>query len=165
LSVESFRPVYLLVFYSSAAICMASAWGWSAFGFGVLDSPSIRDAGSLLALTGSGLAWWAKRSLGASYSPCYASVVPPRLIALGPYRWVRHPLYSANLLTLVGLFFATGSRVLLAAIAAVGCFYLDAARREERTLSAELSEYRAYLAVTGRFAPRFIDCRLRRRTD
>jgi len=155
LTVKSFRPVFPLVFYSSALIFLASAWRLDVLSLRVLDASGIRDAGLLVALVGTSLAYWAKRTLGGSYSPCYASVLPPCVIANGPYRWVRHPLYSANLLTLSGLAIATTSGVLIAALAVVAAFYMRAANREERTLAAELAGYREYRWKTGRFVPRF----------
>jgi len=155
LTVKSFRPVFPLVFYSSAFICLASAWGLDVLGVRVLNATGTRDTGLLVALVGTGLAYWAKRTLGRSYSPCYASALPACLIANGPYRWVRHPLYSANLLTLSGIAIATTSAVLIAALAVVAAFYLRAARREERTLATELPGYREYESRTGRFVPCF----------
>lgn len=153
LTVKSFRPCFPIVFYSSALICVTSAWGLDIFSVRTFDTPLARDAGLSLAFVGCGLARWAKRTLGDSYSPCYASVLPARLIATGPYGWVRHPLYSANLFALFGLALATTSAVLFVAFAVVAAFYFRAAGREERTLTIELPGYRAYRARTGRFIP------------
>jgi protein-S-isoprenylcysteine O-methyltransferase Ste14 len=77
------------------------------------------------------------------------------LVTNGPYRWVRHPLYtSAAMLTLANFlaaanwfFFATGCVVfLLLAIRT---------RKEEENLIARFGDdYRNYMQRTGRFVPR-----------
>jgi protein-S-isoprenylcysteine O-methyltransferase Ste14 len=65
-----------------------------------------------------------------------AGIRPPRaaeaLQAGGPYRWVRHPLYSGWLLATFGTAHMTGDRLLFAGIAA--CYLIVAMPLEERSL-------------------------------
>jgi protein-S-isoprenylcysteine O-methyltransferase Ste14 len=67
-----------------------------------------------------------------------------RVVDAGPYRAIRHPGYAGSMLYMVGMTFALGSRVALAA-AAVLCVVLAARTAlEDRTLLAELEGYPAY---------------------
>jgi protein-S-isoprenylcysteine O-methyltransferase Ste14 len=69
---------------------------------------------------------------------------PPRLEIVGPYRWVRHPLYLAWVLIVFGVPAMTADHL---AFAALSTGYLLAGLQwEERSLAATLGEpYRAYL--------------------
>ncbi len=76
-----------------------------------------------------------------------------RLITAGPYRYVRHPMYSALLLMVAGIAFFNGHWLnyvgALAVLVAVG----GKARKEEDYLLARFAGYREYAARTGRFVP------------
>lgn len=82
---------------------------------------------------------------------------PQHFVNWGAYARVRHPFYAAFLLTLIGSVLAAPSWGTLAALV-YGALVLDAtAAREEDQLSAtDFGEaYRAYMARTGRFLPKF----------
>src|SRR2546425_1209236 len=80
-----------------------------------------------------------------------------RLITHGPYRWIRHPLYTALLLMSAGV-----ALLLLNALLIVLFFVAwGIARRravlEEELLGSEMGfgdVYRSYMEGTGRFLPR-----------
>lgn len=82
---------------------------------------------------------------------------PQHLVTYGAYGRIRHPLYTANLLAFAALvaFLPHWSTFVLAGY--VCAAMTVTATREERRLaeSAFGSEYRAYMARTGRFLPRF----------
>ena len=86
------------------------------------------------------------------------SVLPePRtratLVTTGPYRYVRHPLYTGLMLFGLGcaLGWATATHWLALAVLIV---VLEAkARREETFLRARFDGYAAYMARTRRFVP------------
>lgn len=75
------------------------------------------------------------------------------LITTGPYRWVRHPMYSALLLFSLGsaLYFGgwinTLGWVLLLAV------LFAKSQREERLLAHHFDNYTNYKAMTRRFIP------------
>ena len=98
---------------------------------------------------------WAKVQLGAQFSPCFDSLVANRLIDTGPYAYVRHPLYVANLAWLLGAFLATGSAWIVMNVGVMALYYVTSARQEERVLAKELPAYGEYMARTGAFLPRF----------
>lgn len=68
----------------------------------VLDLPEwVRWSGAALAPLALALLVWVHRTLDTNFSPTLRLKVSHRLVMHGPYRWVRHPMYTA--LMLVGL--------------------------------------------------------------
>lgn len=88
------------------------------------------------------------------YTPAHFSRYPSQVIQTGPYRFIRHPIYTANLLQLLGLFVATGSLWLLLNFCILLSYYLPTAILEERKLRMRLPDYEDYFQNTGRFLPK-----------
>jgi protein-S-isoprenylcysteine O-methyltransferase Ste14 len=80
---------------------------------------------------------------------------PSRVVSTGAFRYVRHPLYLASLLTYFGLTISTmsiGSFLLLVGIFG---FHNYIANYEEKWLEAKFGEeYRTYKEKTGKWFPR-----------
>jgi protein-S-isoprenylcysteine O-methyltransferase Ste14 len=76
------------------------------------------------------------------------------LVRHGPYALVRHPLYTAHIVSyaLICLPRLSGAAVIIAAIGITG--EILRARNEERVLSEAFTDYAAYSATTPRFLPR-----------
>jgi protein-S-isoprenylcysteine O-methyltransferase Ste14 len=76
------------------------------------------------------------------------------VISTGPYRFVRHPMYSGALLTFLGTALLLGSGVGLIFVPILGAGLWYRARREELTLIERLAGYSAYAThVKARFIP------------
>src|SRR5215467_2848259 len=79
---------------------------------------------------------------------------PRRVVARGPYRWVRNPIYLAALLIVLGeAWLFTSPRLLAYAAAMAFCFHLFVTGYEERTLARRFGP--AYLEYR-RAVPRWI---------
>ncbi len=76
-----------------------------------------------------------------------------RLITNGPYRWIRHPMYSAMLLGMAAFVIADTSAARLALYFALIVVLAIKASREEGYLRAAFPEYATYAARTRRFVP------------
>lgn len=66
------------------------------------ESDWIRLLGCALALAGVLLAIWSRRMLGANWSVAVQLKRGHELVERGPYRWMRHPIYSGLLLAFLG---------------------------------------------------------------
>ena len=75
------------------------------------------------------------------------------LVQHGPYRFIRNPLYVAEMITLIGAvcFFPSLPKVMI--LIAVGAIQVYRAVQEERLLEEHLPEYAAYKLQTKRFVP------------
>lgn len=71
----------------------------------------------------------------------------------GPYRFVRHPIYSGVLVWAAGTAFSTASLVGVAAFAALTVTLNAKARLEERLLVQRFPDYADYARRTPRFVP------------
>jgi protein-S-isoprenylcysteine O-methyltransferase Ste14 len=101
--------------------------------------------------------WWALSAHGKTH-PAFAfiRVSPSSLTTAGPYRVVRHPIYSAYLLAWCAGAVISAQPLLLLGVVCMGLFYTNAARQEESWfLSSPLApRYREYQRRTGMFFPR-----------
>jgi protein-S-isoprenylcysteine O-methyltransferase Ste14 len=119
------------------------------------QSNPLLAAGLLVAGAGLTLFLWAMRNLGRQYTPGHAAHLPTEIVTAGPYRYIRHPVYTANLLMTAGILLASGSLWLGLNLAILCVYYHFAMSSEERSISARFPEYSAYKARTGRLFPRF----------
>jgi protein-S-isoprenylcysteine O-methyltransferase Ste14 len=76
-----------------------------------------------------------------------------RLVTSGPYRFVRHPLYLAEELSVIGLFLQFASLWTAALFAVQIAFQLRRMHNEENVLTASFPEYAAYRRRTARLIP------------
>jgi protein-S-isoprenylcysteine O-methyltransferase Ste14 len=98
-----------------------------------------------LSLAGVAIATWAVAHLGRSFGVLVA--VRP-LVTSGPYRHVRHPIYSSYVLQMGALVAGYGSVLVVALVAAYLALLVWRARLEEARLAEHSPEYRAYAAGT-----------------
>lgn len=129
------------------------AWmAWAAIELPV----SLRWAGAILGLVLIPGMFWVFRSLGRNVSETILTKTDHALVTHGPYRWVRHPLYTAaiTLFLALGLMASNGFILLLAVIAAA-LIRLMVVPREERELEKKFGDaYRIYARGTGAMLPR-----------
>jgi protein-S-isoprenylcysteine O-methyltransferase Ste14 len=101
------------------------------------------------------LLFWMFRSLGMNITDTVVTRRKHTLITYGPYRWIRHPLYTFGSLFFLSLSLVTG--IWLIPIMAIPTFAILIQRTsiEERVLQERFGEeYRSYSERTGRFFPR-----------
>jgi protein-S-isoprenylcysteine O-methyltransferase Ste14 len=80
---------------------------------------------------------------------------PTRLVADGAFRFVRHPLYLASLLTYLGLTISTASLLALAVWVGMAVFYDYIAGYEEKLMEMKVGdEYLQYRGRTGKWIPK-----------
>src|SRR2546421_506383 len=131
------------------------AWSWLATRF-VPQNSIVATTGLLLTAGGLLFAVWARIALGANWSGTVTIKSGHNLIRRGPYRWIRHPIYTGLLISLVGTLMLQGEvRAFLGFVLALFALYRKA-RREEQFLSEEFGEgFAEHAKHTGMFLPRF----------
>ena len=96
-------------------------------------------------------AWWVFSSIGRNVTETVLTKADHALVTTGPYRWIRHPLYTMGgaLFVAVGLMSASWF-ILGVACLAVALLRVVIVPREEHALIAKFGdEYRAYMNRTG----------------
>jgi protein-S-isoprenylcysteine O-methyltransferase Ste14 len=143
----------MLGFVSMLLYVANPAW----LSFASLSLPSwLRWAGVGITLIGSALLQWAQSTLANSWSDTPRMMKGQTLITNGPYRTIRHPIYTAFILIL-------GSTLLISSNWFIGLCWIVMTVMEvisrirfEESLMVEFfgEQYRDYMKKTGRLLPR-----------
>lgn len=117
--------------------------------------PQVTIAGIVVILLGTALRWWAIFTLGRYFTIDVAVRPTQSVVQSGPYRFVRHPSYTAILIMLLGVGMALANWASLVAMLAGGLIgLLYRVRAEERALVEGLGQpYMDYMRTTKRFIP------------
>jgi protein-S-isoprenylcysteine O-methyltransferase Ste14 len=123
----------------------------------VMELPEwLRWSGAALAPLALALLVWVHRTLDTYFSPTLRLKVSHKLVMHGPYRWVRHPMYTA--LMLVGLAIVLISANWPVALITIPGMTLAVALRipHEETMMVERfgDQYLTYMHQTGLVLPR-----------
>ena len=111
----------------------------------------ILAASTAVTVIGLGASIYVAGFLGRSFS-----IVPQArgLVMAGPYRWVRHPLYAAEFVTLFGVMWQFAQPwSFLIVISVIAAQFLRM-HYEEKVLAESYPAYRNYMARTGQIVPR-----------
>ncbi len=136
-----------LIAYLINPACMA----WGAMPLPVW----LRWTGVGLALIAGCLFVWMFRTLGRNLTDTVVTRKQHTLVTNGPYRWVRHPLYSSAALMVPGSSLVAANWFFFAAGGVVFLLLVIRTRKEEENLIARFGDdYRNYMQRTGRFVPR-----------
>jgi protein-S-isoprenylcysteine O-methyltransferase Ste14 len=112
-------------------------------------------AGIGLALFAAGLAFavWARVHIGRNWGTPMTQKEEPELVASGPYRFVRHPIYSGILVAGIGTALAL-SWLWLIPVGLAGVYFIYSATVEEKYLTKRLPDaYPAYKSSTKMLVP------------
>ena len=115
----------------------------------------LQITGALLFTTGLALAISARITLGTNWTDIEQGSVGVRhqVVARGVYRFIRHPIYTGDVLLFLGFELALNSWLFLIVLPLCAYIRLKAVHEETR-LAGALPGYTAYCATTGRFLPR-----------
>lgn len=113
--------------------------------------PAIDGVAAALVVGGGLLGLWSFRHLGRGLTPTPLPNGAVGLVTSGPYRWVRHPIYTAVIAAMGGIALRTRSVGPMLAAGGLAAFLAAKARWEERHLLAGFEGYAAYAAHTPRF--------------
>jgi protein-S-isoprenylcysteine O-methyltransferase Ste14 len=109
--------------------------------------------GSLVVAAGLGLAVWARWHLGRNWSSTVTLKEGHTLVQSGPYRTIRHPIYTGLLLALVGTAASIGE---WRGVLAVACAFIGVRwkiRVEEDRMRRTFPQYEQYRKATSALLP------------
>jgi len=116
----------------------------------------VRVSGGLLVLATIPCFIWLFHHLGKNVTPTANTRNEHSLVVSGPYRWVRHPMYTAGIAFWIGMSVFTAKWFLLVFVAAAFGFLALRTPREEANLLERFGEvYLDYQSCTGRYFPKF----------
>jgi len=114
----------------------------------------LRGLGLALIVAGLALIALASMRLGPALTATPVPTATGRLITSGLYHRVRHPIYSAVLLIVLGLTLRSGSWLIAVVAAVTAAFFNLKATWEEARLAETYPDYPAYTEQVPRFVPR-----------
>ncbi|HEX4096676.1 MAG TPA: isoprenylcysteine carboxylmethyltransferase family protein [Caulobacteraceae bacterium] len=114
--------------------------GWACFG---------------LAILGFAFCWWARVHLGKLWSGSITLKADHRIVDTGPYRLVRHPIYTGLILAALGTALEKATLLAFGGVVLITFGFWIKARFEEGFLRAELGReaYDAYARRTRMLVP------------
>ena len=114
----------------------------------------LRWIGVGLIIAGVPLFFLAHYALGKSWSISVVIKEQHSLVTSGPYRWVRHPIYTAAFMFVLATFLVTANWFIGITLLGISVVVAVRAGKEEQILiEAFGDEYREYMQRTGRFLP------------
>jgi protein-S-isoprenylcysteine O-methyltransferase Ste14 len=119
----------------------------------ILSSNARSWAGGVVLASGVLLAIWGRRVMERAGTNVNPTLPTTALVATGPFRFSRNPLYVALTLIYVGLALLTNALwVLVLIVPVLLLMHYGVVRREERYLEAKFGDaYRAYRSSVRRY--------------
>ena len=118
-----------------------------------VHSPILGAIGAVVFAGGIALAIWSRIQLGRNWGMPMTQKAEPELVTSGPYRFVRHPIYSGLLAALLGTALVT-NLIGLIIVAILGAYFYYCASVEEKNLTTTFpAKYPVYRTSTKMLIP------------
>ena len=114
----------------------------------------VQAVGVCLVAVALALHWWARSYLKHFYVEDVQFQEGHQVVDTGPYRWVRHPIFTSFFVIAVGLLLVNPALTTLLMLVYVLVDFPRAARGEEELLMEKLPQYASHMQRTGRFWPK-----------
>jgi protein-S-isoprenylcysteine O-methyltransferase Ste14 len=147
------RSIFGLLGWLSAFLYLINP-GWMAWA--QLPLPSwFRWIGAAIMAICIPIIYWVFSSLGKNVTPTVVTRQEHTLVVQGPYRWVRHPLYTVGLLLFTGFSMLAANWFVFTMLAFAFVILIARTPIEEQHLIDRFGdEYRRYMSRTGRYLPK-----------
>jgi protein-S-isoprenylcysteine O-methyltransferase Ste14 len=117
------------------------------------NGPWLKGIGLAVFLLGLALAVWARVYIGRNWGMPMSKKDDPELVTTGPYRAIRHPIYTGIIVGMIGTALAV-SLFWLTAVVLLSAYFIYSATREERYMTGLFPEaYPAYKRCTKMLIP------------
>jgi len=114
---------------------------WLGVGLGIVSLPFLT---------------WVQHTLGKHWTVSLELQEDHKLVTSGPYRWVRHPMYTVHIVYFFTWVLVSANLLLLINYLLTTVLIFARIPKEEKMLLEQFGdEYRAYMKRTGRLLPRF----------
>jgi len=146
------RSSGLVLMLSVVAYLVNPRWmRWSS-----LDLPApLRWSGAGLGAVSLALTLWIFRTIGKNITSTVETREEHELVTGGPYRWVRHPLYTVGTSFFVSLGIVAANWFMeLASLSVLVMLLIRLPKEDEKLIERFGDEYRAYIERTRRLLPR-----------
>lgn len=156
---EGRHVVYLrgliFVFMMAVVVVMAIDPDWlDIFKFNL--APLLRWTGAVLSTMGLPLLVWVHHTLGVHWSTNLRLIREHDFVTSGPYRWVRHPMYTAIFIFFIGLSLLSANWLIIALAVVSIAFLWRRISLEEEMMKEAFEEYELYIRYTGRLMPKIM---------
>jgi protein-S-isoprenylcysteine O-methyltransferase Ste14 len=130
-------------------------WPWRVAGLHLYERTDlVRVIGTVVVAAGLGFAVWARLHIGRNWSGTVTVKEGHELIRTGPYRFVRHPIYTGLILAVLGTAFVLTRPRGFVAVAIVFLSLWRKSRLEERWMEETFGEaYARYRAEVAGIVP------------
>jgi len=138
------------------AAILFGAFGWLPRGLRgrfVPAGPIFPLLGAVLLAAGLGFSVWARRHLGRNWSADVVVKEGHALIRTGPYRHVRHPIYTGILLAFLGTAVTIGEWRGLIGVGFAVLSFVRKSRVEEQRMQDTFPEYAQYRRESAALIP------------
>ena len=113
----------------------------------------LLSVGFIIFLSGLLIAIWARINLGKNWGMPMSIKQDPELVTSGPYRYIRHPIYTGILLAMIGSSL-TSSIFWLIIFALSGIYFVCSALQEEKLMMKQFPKvYPSYKSKTKMLIP------------
>lgn len=142
----------LLLWFSPLAYLINPSWmAWSKIGL----PEWVRWLGVGIGIFCAFGVYWLFSSIGSGITPTSATRKEHKLVTSGPYRWIRHPLYTfgSSMFVAFGMMADNWFIALLGLLAFIG-MAIRTPKEEANLIEKFGDEYRDYMKRTGAFLPK-----------
>ncbi len=126
---------------------------FSAYDAFIHASPIIGIIADILCISGVAFAIWARNHLGKNWGMPMSVKESPELVSTGPYRYVRHPIYTGVLFAILGSTLVSGAAWFGIFIGGFIYFTYSAIQEEKLLLKEFPDTYPAYKQRTKMLIP------------